>query len=282
MSTRLPQPLLDGLRFAESPRWRDGRLWFSDIFANRVMTVDESGRAEVVVEFTHGERPSGLGFLPDGRLLIVNLTTPTILRLEPTGEVVVHAELSELAIGGLNDMIVDDQGRAYVGSMGTHSNAETRPVDADGVVILVETDGRARVVAERLDAPNGPAFLHDGGTYVVAEFPAQRLTAYDRGPDGSLSGRRTWADLAPGSADGIAVAPAGGIWCASPWTFDVRRILEGGAVADIVPTEDRMPLACAVGGDDGQTLFVLNCVGGAEAIAARTCTSVIETVRLAP
>ncbi|MFE0358917.1 SMP-30/gluconolactonase/LRE family protein [Streptomyces nigra] len=282
MSTGRPQPLLDGLRFAESPRWREGRLWFSDIFANRVMTVDESGRTEVVVEFTQGERPSGLGFLPDGRLLIVNLSAPTVLRLEPTGEVVVHAELSELAKGGLNDMIVDDEGRAYVGSMGTHANAEPRPVDADGVVILVEADGRARVVAERLDAPNGPAFLDEGRTYVVAEFPAQRLTAYDRAPDGSLSGRRTWADLAPGSADGIAVAPAGGIWCASPWTYDVRRVLEGGVVADVVPTEDRMPLACAVGGDDGRTLFVLSCVGGAEAIAARTCTSVIETVPLAP
>ncbi|MDH6573713.1 sugar lactone lactonase YvrE [Streptomyces sp. SAI-117] len=277
---RAPQTLLDGLTFAESPRWRDGRLWFSDIFANRVMTVDESGRAEVVVEFTDGKRPSGLGFLPDGRLLIVNLTEPCILRRESTGEIVVHADLSELAIGGLNDMVVDDQGRAYVGSMGTHSNAEKRPLDADGVVILVEADGSARVVAERLDAPNGPAFLDGGNTYVVAEFPAQRLTAYDRGADGSLSARRTWADLAPGSADGIAVDPAGGMWCASPWTFDVRRVLEGGAVADVVSFGDRMPLACAVGGHDGRTLFVLSCVGGAEAIAARTCTSVIETIRL--
>ncbi|PSM39023.1 gluconolaconase [Streptomyces dioscori] len=282
MSRRwVPRTLLDGLTFAESPRWRDGRLWFSDIFAHRVMTVDESGRAEVVVEFTGGERPSGLGFLPDGRLLIVNLSEPNILRLDTTGEVVVHADLSELAVGGLNDMVVDDQGRAYVGSMGTHSNAEKRPVDADGVVILVEADGRARVVAERLDAPNGPAFLDGGDTYVVAEFPAQRLTAYDRGVDGSLSARRTWADLAPAGADGISVDPAEGIWCASPWTSDVRRVLEGGAVADVVGFGDRMPLACAVGGHDGRTLFVLSCVGGAEAIAARTCTSVIETVRLA-
>nr|BFE55580.1 hypothetical protein GCM10020063_001060 [Dactylosporangium thailandense] len=147
-------------------------------------------------------------------------------------------------------------------------------------MILVEPDGSARVVAERLDAPNGPALLDGGNTYVVAEFPAQRLTAYDRGPDGSLSARRPWADLAPGSADGIAADPAGGIWCASPWTSDCRRVLEGGAVADVVDFTDRMPLACALGGHDGRTLFVLSCVGGAEAIAARTCTSVIETVRL--
>ena len=280
MSTGTPQPLLDGLRFAESPRWRDDRLWFSDIFADRVMTVDESGRAEVVVELTDGARPSGLGFLPDGRLLIVNLNEPTILRLEPTGQLVVHADLSELAVGGLNDMVVDELGRAYVGSMGTHPSSRPRPVDGDGVVILVDPDGAARVVADQLDAPNGPVLLDDGHTYVVSEFPARRLTAYDRAPDGSLAGHRVWAELGAGSADGIAAAPAGGIWCASPWTSDCRRVLEGGAVADIVQLVDRMPLACAVGGHDGRTLFVLSCLGGAEAIAARTCTSVIETVRL--
>ncbi|MFI5953902.1 SMP-30/gluconolactonase/LRE family protein [Cryptosporangium sp. NPDC051539] len=269
------KPLLDGLRFAESPRWRGDRLWFSDIFADRVMTVDGSGRAEVVVDVA---RPSGLGFLPDGRLLIVTLAEPSVLRLEPTGDVVVHADLSGLAVGGLNDMVVDAQGRAYVGSMGTHASTAPRPVDADGVVILVEPDGRARVVADRLDAPNGPVLLDDGRTYVVAEFPAQRLTAFDRAPDGSLSGRRLWADLAPASADGIAADPAGGIWCASPWTSDCRRVVEGGEVVDVVDFSGRMPLACAVGGG---TLFVLSCLGGAEAIAARTCTSVIETVRLA-
>ncbi len=280
MSRDDPRLLLDGLRFAESPRWRGDRLWFSDIFADRVMTVDESGRAEVVVELSDRARPSGLGFLTDGRLLIVNLSEPTVLRVEPTGKVVVHADLSHLAVGGLNDMVVDDRGRAYVGSMGTHSNSETRPVDADGVVILVEPDGSARVVADRLDAPNGPAIIDDENTYVVAEFPSQRLTAYDRAPDGSLSGRRLWAELAPGSADGIAVDPESGIWCASPWTSDCRRVLEGGTVVEVVDFGDRMPLACAVGGHDGRTLFVLSCVGGAEAIAARTCTSVIETIRL--
>ncbi|GAB7004775.1 SMP-30/gluconolactonase/LRE family protein [Nocardioides sp. AN3] len=280
MSARTPRLLLDALNFAESPRWHDGRLWFSDIFADKVMAVDESGHAEVVVKLTDGRRPSGLGFLPDGRLLIVNLNKPEILRLEPTGELVVHADLSALAVGGLNDMLVDEQGRAYVGSMGTHKSSEPRPVDADGVIILVEPDGAASVVADRLDAPNGPALLDDGRTYVVAEFPAQRLTAYDRAPDGMLSGRRTWAELAPGGADGIAADPNRGVWCASPLTYECRLVLDGGAVADVVDLDDRMPLACAVGGDDGQTLFVLSCLGGAEAIGARTCTSVIETVRL--
>lgn len=275
-----PQVLLEGLHFAESPRWHDGRLWFSDIFAGKVMTVDESGHAEVIVELTEGRRPSGLGFLPDGRLLIVDLSRPMILRLEDSGELVVHADLSEVTVGGLNDMLVDEAGRAYVGSMGSHPKGAPSPEDADGIILLVEPDGSARAVAERLNAPNGPALLDGGRTYVVAEFPAQRLTAYDRAEDGSLSGRRVWAELAPGSADGIGVAPEGGLWCASPWTSDVRRVLEGGEVADLVDLGDRMPLACAVGGNDGRTLFVLSCLGGADAITARTCTSVVDVLRL--
>jgi sugar lactone lactonase YvrE len=276
------QLLLDGLKFAESPRWREDRLWFSDIFADRIMTVDESGHAEVVVEFTDGSRPSGLGFLPDGRLLIVDLHQPRILRRELSGQVVVHADVSDLAIGGLNDMIVDDEGRAYVGTLGTHKNSEPRPLDADGVVILVEPDGSARVLADQLDSPNGPAFLDDGRTFVISEFPANRLAAFDRAPDGSLSNRRVWAELPEGGADGIGVAPAGGIWCATPWTYDCRLVLEGGEIAEVVSFGEGMPLACTVGGKDGRTLFVLSCLGGAEAIGARTCTSVIETVRLTP
>lgn len=280
MSRRTTKLLLDGLNFAESPRWHDGRLWFSDIFADKVMAVDEFGRAEVVVELTDGRRPSGLGFLPDGRLLIVNLNKPEILRLEHDGELVVHADVSALAVGGLNDMLVDGEGRAYVGSMGTHKSSEPRPVDGDGVIILVEPEGAARVVANGLDAPNGPALLDSGRTYVVAEFPAKRLTAYDRSPDGMLANRRTWAELAPGSADGIAAHAEGGVWCASPLTYDCRLVVDGGEVVDVVDLVDRMPLACAIGGDDGRTLFILSCLGGAEAIVARTCTSVIEVVRL--
>lgn len=275
-----PKLLLDGLRFAESPRWHQNSLWFSDIFANRVMSVDESGASEIVVEFTDGTRPSGLGFLPDGRVLVANLTLPTVLRIEHTGEVVVHADLSDLAVGGLNDMVVDRDGRAYVGTMGTHPPLEPRPVDADGVVVLVEPDGTARVVADRLDAPNGPVLMNSGETYVVAEFPAQRLTAFDRHANGSLSNRRVWADLAPGSADGIATDSAGAIWTASPWTSECRRVTEGGEVTDVIPIADKIPLACSLGGSDGRTLFVLSCVGGAEAIANRSCSSVIETVRV--
>lgn len=276
-------PLVGGLRFAEAPRWHAGWLYFSDIFAHRVLRVDESGNAEIVHEFANGEHPCGLGFLPDGRLLVVNMARPEILRLDAPGEAAVHADLSDLSVGGLNDMVVDAQGRAYAGSMGTHDPAAPRPVDPDGRVILVEPDGSARVVATEVDDPNGPVLLPDG-TYVVASFPSAQLIGFDRTPDGTLTNRRVWADLTPGSADGIAADGAGAIWTASPLQGVARRVLEGGEITDVVTISDdiaeKMPLACALGGHDGRTLFVLCLLGGVEAIAAGTTESVIETVRV--
>jgi sugar lactone lactonase YvrE len=274
--------LLEGLRFAEGPRWRDGRLWFSDIFAHRVMTVDEDGHAEVVVQFEHGELPSGLGFLPDGRLLIANMTEPQVLRLDGPGSVAVHADVSHLACGRLNDMVVDDIGRAYVGAMGTMATDAPRPLDGNGNIIVVEPNGSAHVVAEGLDAPNGPCITRDGQQYIVAEFPASRLIGFDRGADGALSNRRIWADLRPGSADGISVDRENGVWTASPRESMCRRVVEGGEVTDTVWLSDgHMPLACCLGGAGGRTLFILSAVGGEERIRARTNTSVIETTSVA-
>lgn len=276
-------PLINGLRFAEAPRWHAGWLYFSDIFAHRVLRVDGSGTLETVHEFGDGVHPCGLGFLPDGRLLIVNMARPEILRLEAPGEVAVHADLSDLSVGGLNDMVVDAQGRAYTGSMGTHDPAAPRPVDPDGRVILVDPDGSARVVATEVDDPNGPVLLPDG-TYVVASFPSAQLIGFDRAPDGTLTNRRVWADLAPYSADGIAADGAGAVWTASPLQGVVRRVVAGGAVTDVITISDdiaaKMPLACALGGHDGRTLFVLCLLGGVAAISAGTTESVIETVRV--
>lgn len=281
--TTTADPLIGGLRFAEAPRWHAGWLYFSDIFAHRVLRVDEARTLETVHQFDDGVRPCGLGFLPDGRLLIVNMARPEILRLDAPGQVAVHADLSHLAVGGLNDMVVDDRGRAYTGSMGTHDPAAPRPVDADGRVILVDPDGSARVVATEVDDPNGPVLLPDG-TYVVASFPSAQLIGFDRAADGTLTNRRVWAELAPGSADGIAADGAGAIWTASPLQGVVRRVLEGGEITDVVTISDdvtaKLPLACALGGHDGRTLFVLCLLGGVEAIAAGTTGSVVETVRV--
>jgi len=286
LTTSVDTLVSSGLRFAEAPRWHEGRLYFSDIFAHRVMRVDESGTSEIVHEFTDGEHPSGLGFLPDGRLLIVDMSRPRVLRLDAPGTVAVHADLTDLAVGSLNDMVVDRDGRAYVGSMGTHQATEPRPVEADGRVILVEPDGSARVVATEVDDPNGPVLTPDG-TYVVASFPSARLIAFDRTPDGGLTNRRVWAELTPGSADGIAVDREGAIWTASPLQGVCRRVLDGGEVTDVVPISDtagpeadKLPVACALGGHDGRTLFVLSLTGGVAAIAAGTTGSVVETARV--
>jgi sugar lactone lactonase YvrE len=275
------RPLLDGLRFAEAPRWHAGQLWFSDIFARRVMTVDEQGSATVVAQFDDGVLPSGLGFLPDGRLLVANMSRPQVLRLDAPGSVSVHADVSHLASGNLNDMVVDDAGRAYVGAMGTIPADVPRPLDGNGNLIAIEPDGAARVVADGLDAPNGPCITRDGRQYIVAEFPSARLIGFDRAEDGTLSNRRVWAELAPGSADGISVDRDDAVWTASPRESMCRRVIEGGAVTDVVHVGDgKMPLACCLGGTDGRTLFVLSAVGGEERIRARTNTSVIDTVRV--
>ncbi len=277
------QQLLDGLRFAEAPRWHDGRLWFADIFNGRVMTVTEGGAAEVVVQLDTGELPCGLGFLPDGRLLFAVMHQPKVMRLDAPGRVAVHADLAALAVGGLNDMVVDRQGRAYVGAMGTFGALVPRPLPepANGNVILIEPDGSARIVADEMDAPNGPIITNDGSRYVVAEFPAQRLIGFDRTDDGSLVNRRVWADLRPGSADGIGVDAQDAIWTASPREHELRRVLEGGEVTDVIRVgDDRLPLACCLGGNDGRTLFVCSAVGDEASIKARTNTAIIETARV--
>lgn len=279
-------PLIDGLRFAEAPRWHDGKLWFSDIFANKVMTVDEAGDSEVVFSLPDGELPCGLGFLPDGTVLVVSMRSQVIYRYTAADGLQIHADLSHVAkpgmdgFGGLNDMVVDEKGRAYVGSMGDDPHDAPRPLVGSGNIILVEPDGSARVVADEMDAPNGPVISGDGRQYVVAELPAQRLVGFDRDGDGSLVNRRVWADLRPGSADGITIDAEGAVWTASPLQGQVRRVLEGGEVTDVIEMGDKIPLACCLGGSDGRTLFILSAVGGLAAVQSFTNTSAIDTARV--
>jgi sugar lactone lactonase YvrE len=276
-----PEILLEGLKFAECPRWHAGRLWFSDIFARRVMAVDLAGHAEVIVQLGDDDLPAGLGFLPDGRLLVANLARPVILRLETDGTVSTHADLTDLAVGPLNDMVVDRQGRAYVGASGTDELTAPRPLAGTGSIIRVDPDGSARIVATEMDAPNGPIITPDGKQYVVASFPAQELTGFDIDSDGSLSGRRVWADLRPASADGIAVDEQDGVWTCAPHQRECRRVVEGGEITDSITVHDKMPVAPCLGGEDGRTLFILSIVTDEASIADMSCESVIETVRVA-
>lgn len=275
------QRLLDGVRFAECPRWRDDRLWFSDIHARRVMTVDEQGRTEVVHQFSDDVVPAGLGFLPSGSLLIVDMARPVLLERTADGTLRDYADLTELAVGALNDMVVDSDGRAYVGASGTDDfDFDHRPERGSGNVIRVDPDGSARIVADHVDAPNGPCLTADGSVYIVSLLMAGKLLGFDRAADGSLTNERVWADLKPGGADGITVDRENGVWTCEPMTRQVRRVLEGGRVTDVIDVPDALPIVPCLGGSDGRTLFVLSVLGDPADIMAQTCTSVIDIVRV--
>lgn len=246
-----PAVLLDGLHFPEGPRWHEGRLWFSDFYAHEVVAVDPQGRRESMV--TVPEQPSGLGWLPDGRLLVVSMKDRRVMRLDPDG-LKVHADLSGLAAFNCNDMVVDADGRAYVGNFGFNHYIGETPKGA--ALVRVDPDGTASVAADGLMFPNGTVITPDGGTLIIGETRAGRLTAFDRAADGTLSNRRVWADLGTNVPDGICLDAEGAVWVADPRNNVVLRVREGGAVTDRVPTGDLGAFACMLGGDDRRTLYV--------------------------
>ena len=243
--------LVDGLVFPESPRWHNGKLWFSDMHGHWVMTVDFNGDTEKIVEVPG--QPSGLGWLPDGRLLVVSMTDRRLLRLDTDGltEVV---DLRQLASSHCNDMVVDQQGRAYIGNFG-FDMIEQEPL-ALAEIVLVTPNGDARVVAEEMAFPNGSVITPDGRTLIVAETFGPRLTAFNIEPDGSLTGRRIWAEIEQAVPDGICLDAENAIWVASPISAEVQRLHEGGEVTHRVKVSTQA-FACMLGGSDRRTLFVL-------------------------
>jgi sugar lactone lactonase YvrE len=253
--------LLDGLGFPEGPRWHDGKLWFSDMGTCQVMTVDLRGTAQTVVEVP--EQPSGLGWLPDNRLLVVSMTDRCLLRLDPDGLVEV-ADLRELASFHCNDMVVDEHGRAYIGNFGFDIEDPNAALK-HAAIVLVMPGGAARIVADEMAFPNGSVITPDGGTLIVAETFAACLTAFSIERDGSLTKRRVWAqfddlgfDMSEQriTPDGICLDAEGAIWIASPAaSTEVLRVKEGGEVTHRFQVETQ-PFAVMLGGPDGQTLFV--------------------------
>ncbi|MFO0691654.1 MAG: SMP-30/gluconolactonase/LRE family protein [Myxococcota bacterium] len=244
----------DDVVFGEGPRWHDGAFWFSDIGAGVVRRVAKSGALETVVEVPG--RPSGLGWLPDGRLLVVSMHERRLLRLDPGG-LVLHADLGPWCGGDANDMVVDAQGRAYVGNIGF--DLERQPIEPRPTVLVrVDPDGRARAVASDLMAPNGMAITPDGGTLIVGESGAGCLTAFDVDAKGELSNRRVHAKLEPGGApDGLCLDAEGAVWVASPTTRAFLRIRAGGEITDRIPTGDRHAIACMLGGPDRRSLHLV-------------------------
>jgi sugar lactone lactonase YvrE len=239
-----------GLVFPEAPRWHDQRLWLSDIHAHRVLRLEADNRWSVVAELD--DRPSGLGFLPDGTPLVVSVLDHRLLRLDG-GAAHPYADLRPLAGDFVNDMVVDGEGRAYVGNRNPGSSPQN-PVDT---LLLVQPDGRVQQVADRLSSPNGMVVTPDGGTLIVAETLIGRLLAFEIGPSGRLSGRHTFARVDGRHADGICLDADGAVWIGSPGHGVFLRVHEGGRVSDSVSVGDRWAVAPALGGAGRRTLFML-------------------------
>ena len=257
MSARRLRPdrlVADGLVFLEGPRWRDGRLFCSDMGGSRVVSIDPAtGGIETVAQGSEG--PSGLGWLPDGRLLVVSMRDRRLLRLERDGRLALHADLSPLVAHWCNDMVVDDAGRAYVGNFGY--DVVSGEAQKATCLVAVEPDGRARVVAQDLVFPNGAAITRDRRRLVVAETWANRLTHFEILAGGDLGPGRLFADLVDGNGDGIAIDAEDAVWVACVEQGEFRRVHEGGRVSAVVEVPGEHAVACALGDDDRRTLFLL-------------------------
>ena len=245
-----PRVLVDGLGFPEDPRWHDGYLWFSDMEAKAVMRVDLEGNLEKVVDVEG--TPSGLGWLPSGDLLVVSMADRRLLRLTDNG-LVEMANMWDLASFNCNDMVVNEDGRAYIGNFGF--DFEAMAPFSPGEIISVSPNGEPQVVAKELAFPNGMVITPDGKTLIVSETLGERLTAFDIEPSGELGHRRTWAELEKMTPDGITIDAEGAVWVPSPVSRGVFRVLEGGEITDKVPLETQA-YACTLGGAERNTLFI--------------------------
>jgi sugar lactone lactonase YvrE len=245
--------LVEGIAFGEAPRWHAGALYLSDIHADRVLRVEENGTIQVVAQF---QGPvSGLGWLPDGSMLVVSMHDRLVLRQAADGTFHRHADLGGIATWHANDMIVAPDGTAYVGNFGF--DLEAVPIALRTASIArITPSGEVSVAAEDLWFPNGMVITPDGSTLIVAESAARVLTAFSIAIDGGLTDRRLWAGLPDGALpDGICLDADGFVWVASPASREVLRIGEGGAIAERITTEQEA-IACVLGGEDRRTLFI--------------------------
>jgi sugar lactone lactonase YvrE len=294
MTTHTSTPLADQRYFCEGPRWHEGRFWFSDFYAHEVCSVGLGG--DVRVELSLGdEQPSGLGWLPNGDLLVVGMTKRQVLRRSAGKDLSVHADLAGIATFHANDMLVTPEGDAYVGNFGFDLDAflmahgvegllgalATDPSPFLGKLAHVKPDGTASVAAEPVLFPNGMVLLNSGRTLVVAQTLGFELTAFDRAPDGALSNRRVWASLkdAMVAPDGICADAQGGIWVANALAPVVIRVEEGGRVTDTVTTSQNA-YACALGGPEGRHLLICTAPTSVHSLAAAQANGRLELVEV--
>ncbi len=267
--------LADNFNFLEGPRWHDGKLWLSDMHAETIYTLTEDGQREEIVKIP--AKPSGLGFMADGSMLIVSMEDEKLLRLKD-GQLSDHADLSPFVSGLPNDMVVDAQGRAYVGNFGYDLFGGEEPKDAK--MVMVTPDGNASVVADGLVFPNGAVITPDGKTLIVAETFAHRLTAFNIEEDGTLTDRRTFGELPDAGPDGICLDVDGGIWVSGFLAGKFFRMEDGGNITHEVAVPGKAAVACQLGGADGKTLFCLTFSGTLEQIEPGNMFAAVETVKV--
>lgn len=250
-----PTLIFSDLRFPEGARWREGQLWFSDMHTGQVFRADPAARKleEVVVI---PDQTSGLGWLPDGSLLVSCMLDRKIRRIDGEGVVSDFADLSEFTEAPVNDLVTDSSGTTFLGGFGydLYGGAPQEP----GPIFRIEPDGLATVAADDMVFPNGSVFLPGTSTLVVAETWAARLSAFDVDTTGALRNKRVWAELPTGSTpDGICVDAEGGVWVSSIATSTFLRVMQGGGVSDTISVPGRCATDCVLGGSDGTTLFLL-------------------------
>lgn len=284
------QSLISGLSFTESPRWHNGRLYFSDFYTHRVLTVATDGTLETIAHIPG--QPSGLGFLPDGTLLIVSMRDRKIFHRDHDGKLTEYADLSALATGHLNDMLVDGDGRAWVGNFGFDLMCGAPAQNT--VLICVEPYGNFRVAVDGLGFPNGTVLTPDNHTLIIAESTMNRLSAFEL-KDGSLGERRTWAAFGPeptstnvseilstaeAAADGICLDAEGAVWVADAAHGRLIRVADGGKILDEIKINGEGVFACMLGGDDGRTLFACVAPTFHEAEASANHRASIQMIRV--
>jgi len=260
------EPFVQGLKFGEGLRWHEGRFWYSDFYNHRISSAAPDGTVRVEVAFD--DQPSGLGWLPDGRLLFVAMTSQRVMRREADGRIVQHADLKALAKYHTNDMVVDKRGNALVGCFGFNLDAfvaehgQPALFSSEGPprapIMRVTPDGKASIASPEQRFPNGMAIVDGGKTLIVAETFMPGLTAFDLAADGTLSNRRVWASLAdamPFAPDGICADGEGAIWCANALAPECVRVGKGGKILERVETSMNA-FACTLGGADGKSLVI--------------------------
>ena len=281
--------LKEGLAFGEAPRWHMGRLWFSDFYRHGVFSMNPDGTDEVL-EAEVPNQPSGLGWTPDGRLLIVSMTDHKVLVMDRTGSIRTHAELAEYCGYWANDMVVGADGTAYVGNFGFDLDAFLEEHGVEGVLtppgppttnlVVLDPDGSVIQVVPDMAFPNGSVLTPDGATLIVAETMALRLTAFSVAPDGTLSDRRTFAKLELVPADGICLDAEGQVWVANALAPEALRVAEGGEITARVATSQTC-FACMLGGTDGTTLFAMTAPTSNAALARHSKDARIEVATVA-